>query len=172
MGYIGGQETGVSGNDFWGFGNGKGIKKKHSRNSGTGREWKNPFPKFGNGKGMKKIHSRNSGTGREWKKSIPEIREGNQRPPFLGMTGNGNSRSPLAEIYHQRKGRVAVPSVRLRTAAPGWPACYIWWDNYRGTSITRGWYSWYCDYCSLTSSKCWHEQYLFLTGNNHICQIR
>ena len=21
---------------------------------GTGREWKNPFPKFGNGKGMKK----------------------------------------------------------------------------------------------------------------------
>ena len=42
---------------------------------------KNPFPKFGNGKGMKK--------------TIPENREGNQRPPFLGMTGNGNSRSPL-----------------------------------------------------------------------------
>ena len=46
----------------------EGNEKRHSRNSGTGREWKNPFPKFGNG---------------------------NQRPPFLGMTGNGNSRSPL-----------------------------------------------------------------------------
>ena len=85
-------------NPFPKFGNGKGMEKIHSRNSGTGREWKNPFPKFGNGKGMKKIHSRNSGTGREWKKSIPEIREGNQRPPFLGMTGNGNSRSPLTWV--------------------------------------------------------------------------
>ena len=37
--------------------------------------WKNPFPKFGNGKGIKKNHSRNSGTGRELKKPIPEIRE-------------------------------------------------------------------------------------------------
>ena len=84
-------------NPFPKFGNGKGMKKIHSQNSGTGRERKNPFPKFGSGKGMKKIHSRNSGTGREWKrkKSIPEIREGNQRPPFLGMDGNGNSRSPL-----------------------------------------------------------------------------
>ena len=30
---------------------------------------KNPFPKFGNGKGIKKIHSRNSG--RESEASIP-----------------------------------------------------------------------------------------------------
>jgi len=58
---------GVSGNDFWRFGNGKGIK--------------NPFPNFGNGKGMKKSHSQNSGTGRKWKKSIPKIREweGNEK---------------------------------------------------------------------------------------------
>ena len=34
-----------------------------------------PFPKFENGKGMKKIHSQNSGTGREGKKSIPKDRE-------------------------------------------------------------------------------------------------
>ena len=27
--------------------------------------WKSPFPKFGNGKGIEKAHSRNSGTGRE-----------------------------------------------------------------------------------------------------------
>ena len=60
--------AGVSGNDFWGFGNGKGIEKTHSRNSGTGREWK-------------KIHSRKSGPGRESRKSIPEIREreGNEK---------------------------------------------------------------------------------------------
>ena len=122
------------------FGNGKGIEKAHSRNSGTGRElkkpipkireregnWKSPFtkfgngkaikkyipkfwewegnekipfPKFGNGKGMKKIHSQNSGTGREWKNPFPKFGKGNQRPPFLGMTGNGNSRSPLEQIW-------------------------------------------------------------------------
>ena len=58
------------------FGNGKGMKNFHSQSLGTGREWKNPFPKFGNGKGMKKdipeireregnekIHSQSSGTG-------------------------------------------------------------------------------------------------------------
>ena len=77
------------------FGNGKGIKKSIPKF----REWegneKIPFPKFGNGKGMKKIHSQNSGTGREWKNPFPKFGKGNQRPPFLGMTGNGNSRSPL-----------------------------------------------------------------------------
>ena len=77
------------------FGNGKGIKKSNPKF----REWegneKIPFPKFGNGKGMKKIHSQNSGTGREWKNPFPKFGKGNQRPPFLGMTGNGNSRSPL-----------------------------------------------------------------------------
>ena len=36
---------------------------------------KKAFPKIGNGKGMKKTHSHNSGTGRERKKSIPEIRQ-------------------------------------------------------------------------------------------------
>ena len=77
------------------FGNGKGIKNSIPKF----REWegneKIPFPKFGNGKGMKKIHSQNSGTGREWKNPFPKFGKGNQRPPFLGMTGNGNSCSPL-----------------------------------------------------------------------------
>ena len=63
---------------------------------------KNPFPKFGNGKGMKKNHSRNSGTGRDWKNPFPKLENGNQRPPFLRMTGNGNSRSPLAEAETPR----------------------------------------------------------------------
>ena len=38
--------AGVSGNDFWGFGNGKGIEKTHSRNSGMGREIKKTIPKI------------------------------------------------------------------------------------------------------------------------------
>ena len=41
------------------------MKKKHSQNSGTGREWKNPFPHFGNR---------------------------NQRLSFPGTAGNGNRR--------------------------------------------------------------------------------
>ena len=93
--------AGVSGNDFWGFGNGN--RKFHSQSLGTGRELKIPFPKFGNGKGMKKSipkireregnekrHSRNSGTGREWKKTFPKFGNGNQRLLFPGMDGNGN----------------------------------------------------------------------------------
>ena len=71
---------GWAGMTFEGSGTGTGIEnsipkvweregnwKFHSQNSGTGREWKNPFPKFGNGKGMKK--------------GIPEIREreGNEK---------------------------------------------------------------------------------------------
>ena len=39
-------EPGVSGNDFWGFGNGKGIEKTHSRNLGTGRELKKNIPEI------------------------------------------------------------------------------------------------------------------------------
>ena len=57
------------------FGNGKGIEKTHSLNSGTGREWKKSIPKIREWEGNEKIYSQNSGTGREWKKSIPTIRE-------------------------------------------------------------------------------------------------
>ena len=103
--------TGVSGNDIWEFGNGKGNGLFHSRSLGTGRELKKPipsigeqegnekktiskirewegkknlFPKFRNGKEIKKKHFQNSGMGREWKKSIPIIREreGNEKIPF------------------------------------------------------------------------------------------
>ena len=62
-------------NPFPQFGNGKGMKKTHSHNSGTGREWKKAFPKFGNGKGMKK--------------SIPIIRE---RESEAFILGNGRER--------------------------------------------------------------------------------
>ena len=43
---------------------------------------------------------------------------------------------PHQEIY-PRKVRVVVPSVRLRTTALRPPACYIWTDNYRGSSSRR-----------------------------------
>ena len=59
-------------------------------NSGTGREWKISIPKVREREGNEKIHSQNSGTGREWKNPFPKFGKGNQRPPFLGMTGNGN----------------------------------------------------------------------------------
>ena len=57
-------------------GNEKSVPKIWER---EGNE-KNPFPKFGNGKGMKKIHSRNSG--RESEASIlgnDREREGNEK---------------------------------------------------------------------------------------------
>ena len=60
------------------------MKKTHSHNLGTGREWE-------------KKHSQNSGTGREWKNPFPSFGQGNQRLSFLGMGGNGNSRSPLCQ---------------------------------------------------------------------------
>ena len=85
--------AGVSGNDFWGFGNGN--RKFHSQSSGARRELKKPIPNIREREGNEKIHSQNSGTGREWKNPFPKFGNGNQRPPFLGMTGNGNSRSPL-----------------------------------------------------------------------------
>ena len=43
---------------------------------------------------------------------------------------------PHQEIY-PRKVRVVVPSVRLRTTALRPLACYIWTDNYRGSSSRR-----------------------------------
>ena len=46
------------------FGNGKGIEKTHSLNSGTGREWKK-IPKIREWEENEKSYSQNSGTGRE-----------------------------------------------------------------------------------------------------------
>ena len=92
------------------------MKKIHSHNSGTGREWKKPipiireregnekkaFPEFGNGKGMKKtipiIREREGnekkafpkfGNGKGMKKSIPIIRE---RESEAFILGNGRER--------------------------------------------------------------------------------
>ena len=63
----------------------EGNEKRHSRNSGTGRECKKAFPKLGNGKGMKK--------------SIPIIREWESEAFILG---NGREREfPLTPALQQ-----------------------------------------------------------------------
>ena len=79
--------SGVSGNDFWEFGNG----------NGNGY-WIIPIPKSGNGKGMEKTQSQNSGAGREQKKPIPIIRELESEAFILG---NGREQEfPLTPEWH------------------------------------------------------------------------
>ena len=53
---------------------------------------------------MKKIHSHNSGTGREWKKPIPIIREreGNEKKAFPKF-GNGNGMKKSIPIIWERE---------------------------------------------------------------------
>ena len=53
------------------------------------REWIIPFPEFGNGKGIEKIHSLNSGTGREWKKTFPKLGMGRERKNLFPKFVNG-----------------------------------------------------------------------------------
>ena len=110
---------------FPNFRNGNESGKFHSQFPGTGTDMKIPFPIFGNGNASGKFHSQFSGTGMqvefhsqfsgtgmrvensvpyfrerecEWKIPFPIFRNGNWRPVFPGMTGNGNSRSPLQNI--------------------------------------------------------------------------
>ena len=91
------------------FGNGKGIEKTHSLNSGTGREWKKTIPKIREWEGNEKIYSQNSGTGREWKRSIPKVREreGTKKSiPILWkreseafVSGNGRERDSCSPLH-------------------------------------------------------------------------
>ena len=65
------------------------MKKIHSHNSGTGREWKKNISIIREWERNEKIYSKNSGTEREWKKSIPTIRE---RESEAFILGNGRER--------------------------------------------------------------------------------
>ena len=58
---------------------------------------------------MEKIHSRNSGTGREWKKSIPKIREreGNEKNPFPKF-GNGNGMKKSIPKVRERESEASI----------------------------------------------------------------
>ena len=68
-----------------------------------------PFPQLRNGKGVKKIHSQNSGTGREWKKSIPKIREreGNEKNPFPKF-GNGKGMKKSIPKVRERESEASI----------------------------------------------------------------
>ena len=64
-------------------------------NSGTGREWTKSIPKIREREGKEKKTSPKFGKGKGMKNPFPKFGNGNKRPPFSGMTGNRNSRSPL-----------------------------------------------------------------------------
>ena len=61
--------------------------------TGTGME--NCIPKFWERERESKKHSQLLGTGTGMKNSFPNFGNGNRRPVFPKMVGNGNSRSPL-----------------------------------------------------------------------------
>ena len=69
--------------------------------SGTGRKLNKTIPKIREREGNDKKALPKFGNGNRMKKSIP-FGNGNQRLSFLGMDGNGNSRSPLALLLLNR----------------------------------------------------------------------
>ena len=64
--------------------------------TGTGME--NCIPKFWEREQESKKHSQLLGTGTGLKNSFPNVGNGNRRPAFPKMVGNGNSRSPLIQL--------------------------------------------------------------------------
>ena len=81
-------EAGVSGNDFWTFGNGNGNGSAHSQTLGTGMGMRNFIPNFWERERECKFHSQFSGTGIEI--LFPNFGNGNETLLFPGMIGNGN----------------------------------------------------------------------------------
>ena len=74
---------------------------------------KKTFPKVGNEKGMKKsIPKFREREGNE-KNPFPKFGNGNQRPPFLSMTGNGNSRSPLTPFDDFGQKLISCPKTQF-----------------------------------------------------------
>ena len=68
-------DSGVSGNDFWAFGNGNGNGSVHSQLLGTGTGMKNSIPNFWEWEREWKLHSQFLGMGPGMKNSIPDFRE-------------------------------------------------------------------------------------------------
>ena len=129
--------AGVSGNDFWGFGNGKGIEKAHSRNSGTGRELKKPIPKIREQEGNEKMHSQIAGTGGEWKKSIPKIqeREGNEKRAFPEF-GNGKGMKKNIPNVQEWESEAIIPKngwereqEKITMIRTDWKCCEMFWKQ-------------------------------------------
>ena len=78
----------------------RGEREWHLGVRGREQEWIIPFPKFGNGKGIEKTHSLNSGMGREWKKTIPKIQEweGNEQSIPKTKEREGNEKNPFTQF--------------------------------------------------------------------------
>ena len=83
-------EAGVSGNDFWTFGNGNGNGSAHSQTLGTGTGMINCIPNFWEREREWKFHSQFLGTGTGMEIPFPNFGNGNETLLFPGMTGNGN----------------------------------------------------------------------------------
>ena len=91
--------SGVSGNDFWTFGNGNGNGSAHSQTLGTGTGMKNCIPNFWEREREWKFHSQFLGTGTGMEIPFPNFGNGNETLSFPGITGNGNGIVELSENF-------------------------------------------------------------------------
>ena len=69
---------------------------------------KKAFPKFGNGKGMKKIHSHNSGNGIRGFHSWEWTGTGIPAHPWLNVMFHSMTRTPLTWQRIQNNGKVGI----------------------------------------------------------------
>ena len=94
-------ETGVSGNDFWTFGNGNGNGSAHSQTLGTGTGMINCIPNFWEREREWKFHSQFLGMGTGMEIPFPNFGNGNETMLFPGMIGkgNGNGIAKLSELF-------------------------------------------------------------------------
>ena len=94
---------------------------------GTGM--KNCIPKFWERERESKKHSQLLGTGTGMKNSFPNFGNGNRRPVFPKMVGNGNSRSPLFQMRKTMLCWIFTQPTATESQEPPW----IWsksnWQN-------------------------------------------
>ena len=148
-------------NPFLIFGSGKGMKKLIPNI--WERKQKPVIPGYSwdwEQKMNEKIHSQIPGTGREWKNLFPRFGNRNATLSFQRTTGHGNSRSPTFAFYVTNIARITkaalhkLPgksSLNIRSVCPVWPACpfvlvvlvsYLsWWPWWPW----RPWWQW-CDH--------------------------
>ena len=120
-------------NPFLIFGSGKGMKKLIPNI--WERKQKPVIPGYSwdwEQKMNEKIHSQIPGTGREWKNLFPRFGNRNATLSFQRTTGHGNSRSPTFAFYVTNIARITkaalhkLPgksSLNIRSVCPVWPAC-------------------------------------------------
>ena len=87
---------------------------------------------------MKKIHSHNSGTGREWKKPIPIIREreGNEKKAFPKF-GNGKGMKKSIPIIRERESEAFILGNGREREFPLTPA--LFWNVSLNTCLRMNW---------------------------------